>query len=79
MLSNSKWQKPVESELVQDAMKNPELYCLKILREGGAEGNLFGKEIIPKLEEMKENSSIRNMYILMKKIEPDVVENTLSK
>ena len=67
------------SELVQEAINNPSSFCLKILREGGAEGNLFGEEIIPKLEEMKTDKNLRKMYILMKRIEPDTKPNVLGK
>ena len=66
-----------DSELVKEALKSPEGFCLKILREGGADGNLFGEEIIPKLEEMKTNKDVRKMYILMKRIEPDTKPNVL--
>jgi len=66
-----------DSELVKEALNNPKSFCLKILREGGAEGNLFGEEIIPKLEEMKTNKDVRKMYILMKRIEPDTKPNVL--
>ena len=68
-----------DSELVKEALKNPKSFCLKILREGGAEGNLFGEEIIPKLEEMKLNKDVRKMYILMKRIEPDTKPNVLGQ
>ena len=68
-----------DSELVKEALNNPKSFCLKILREGGAEGNLFGEEIIPKLEEMKTNKDARKMYILMKKIEPDTKPNILGQ
>ena len=68
-----------DSELVKEALNNPKSFCLKILREGGAEGNLFGEEIIPKLEEMKTNQDIRKMYILMKRIEPDTKPNVLGQ
>jgi hypothetical protein len=46
-----------DSDMIQAALSNPEDFCLKILREGGAEGNLFGEEILEKLGEMK-----RGMY-----------------
>ena len=68
-----------DSELVKEALNNPKSFCLKILREGGAEGNLFGEEIIPKLEEMKTNKDERKMYILMKRIEPDTKPNVLGQ
>ena len=68
-----------DSELVKEALNNPKSFCLKILREGGAEGNLFGEEIMPKLEEMKTNKDVRKMYILMKKIEPDTKPNVLGQ
>lgn len=68
-----------DSELVKEALNNPKSFCLKILREGGAEGNLFGEEIIPKLEEMKTNKDVRKMYILMKRIEPDTKPNVLGQ
>jgi len=50
---------------------------VKFYREGGAEGNLFGEEILEKLGEMKNDEKIRKMYILMKKIYPDIGENIL--
>ena len=67
----------LSSPAVQAALDQPERYCLKILREGGAEGNLFGAEIVPRLEEMKQNEEIAKMYILMEIIDPNVIENTL--
>jgi len=67
----------LSSPAVQAALDQPERYCLKILREGGAEGNLFGAEIVPRLKEMKQNEEIAKMYILMEIIDPNVIENTL--
>ena len=67
----------LSSPLVKTARANPRNFCLKILREGGADGNLFGDEILPKLEAMETNSQIQKMYILMNKIEPDTSDNIL--
>ena len=67
----------LDSETVKAALSQPERYCLKILREGGAEGNLFGREIVPRLGEMTTKPEIAKMYILMEKIEPNVIENSL--
>ena len=63
--------------IVQAALKNPENWCLKILREGGAAGNLFGEEIMPKLKEMEENIDERSKYILMRFLKPAISENYL--
>jgi len=65
------------SEIVQNALKSPKNYCLKILREGGAAGNLFGDEIISKMAEMEENESERLKYILMRYLKPTVSPNLL--
>ena len=67
------------SEIVQNALKSPQNYCLKILREGGAAGNLFGDEIISKMVEMEENESERLKYILMQYLKPTVSPNLLGK
>ena len=50
----------MSAPIVQDALNHPENYCLKILREGGAAGNLFGREICSKMEEMKSNVDERS-------------------
>ena len=50
----------MSAPIVQDALNHPENYCLKILREGGAAGNLFGREICSKMEEMKSNTDERS-------------------
>ena len=63
--------------IVQAAFKNPENWCLKILREGGAAGNLFGQEIMPKLKEMEKNIDERSKYILMRFLKPAISENYL--
>ena len=67
------------SEIVQNALKSPQNYCLKILREGGAAGNIFGDEIISKIAEMRENESERLKYILMRYLKPTVSPNLLGK
>jgi len=65
------------SEIVKNALKSPQNYCLKILREGGAAGNLFGDEIISKMAEMEENESEKLKYILMRYLKPTVSPNVL--
>jgi len=60
-----------------NAKNNPSDYCLKILREGGADGNLFRDEIIPILSQMETDLELRTKYILMKLIKPEIVENTI--
>ena len=67
------------SEIVQNALKSPQNYCLKILREGGAAGNLFGDEIISKMAELEQNESERLKYILMQYLKPTVTPNLLGK
>ena len=67
----------MSAPIVQDALNHPENYCLKILREGGAAGNLFGEEIMPKLKEMEENIDERSKYILMRFLKPAISENYL--
>ena len=67
------------SDIVKNALKTPSNYCLKILREGGAAGNLFGNEIIPKMAEMKENEPERLKYILMRYLKPTISPNILGK
>lgn len=67
------------SEIVQNALRSPQNYCLKILREGGAVGNLFGSEITSKMAEMKNNKSERLRYILMRYLKPIISPNFLGK
>jgi len=71
--SMEQWDDP----LIKDSKLNPEKYCLKILREGGAAGNLFGKEIIQKLNEMETDIPARSKYILMRYLRPVESENIL--
>ena len=67
------------SEIVQNALKSPQNYCLKILREGGAAGNLFGDEIISKMAQMENDESERLKYILMRYLKPTVSPNLLGE
>ena len=67
------------SDIVKNALKTPSNYCLKILREGGAAGNLFGDEIIPKMAEMNENEAERLKYILMRYLKPTISPNILGE
>lgn len=50
---------------------------MKILREGGADGNLFREEILPVLTLMEENEELRTKYVLMKLIKPEENGNTI--
>lgn len=62
---------------IKNAMLNPEKFCLKIFREGGAKGNVFGSEIVPILTEMKTNLELRKKYVLMKLISPHPTNHTI--
>ena len=59
------------------AKSRPEKYCLKILREGGAAGNLFGTDISEKLKEMETVHAERAKYILMRYLQPVQSTNVL--
>ena len=69
--------KDFSSPLIKEAQKNSKNFCLKILREGGAAGNLFGNEIESKLAEMETNTQERSKYILMRFLRPVESENIL--
>lgn len=73
MVETTRWDDP----RILAARNNSADYCLKILREGGADGNLFRDEIIPVLDEMETDFELRTKYVLMKLIKPEVVMNTI--
>merc|ERR1719150_414280 len=57
----------------QDAMNNPSRYVVKPQREGGG-NNIYGDDIIPFLEKIKDSNE-RNAYILMEKITTPITKN----
>eukprot|EP00250_Pteridium_aquilinum_P001310 c11521_g1_i1 orf=94-1761(+) len=62
-----------ETEIIKDAIVNPEAFVLKPQREGGG-NNLFGDDIRKKLEELKEGRTADSFaaYILMQRIFPSI-------